>query len=139
MSEDKNIIKEVENSSVNETEISKKPKRKRRFSILFLLNGEFLQRDYFLKNLPFFLFVAVILAIYIANAYYAENKIREITQTEEEIKELHAEFISLQAELTEKRKEYQVSKTLIPTGMQISDSIPPRVINVSTADYNKIY
>jgi len=123
MSEDKNIIKEAENN-VNETEITKKPKKKRRFSILFLLNGEFLQRDYFLRNLPFFLFVAVILAIYIANAYYAENKIREITQTEEEIKELHAEFISLQAELTEKRKEYQVSKTLIPTGMQISDSIP---------------
>jgi hypothetical protein len=143
MSEDKNIIKEAENSDIN---INTKPKsslpsgrKKRRFSILFLLNGEFLQRDYFLRNLPYFLFVAVILAVYIANAYYAENKIREITQTEEQIKELHAEFISLQAELTEKRKEYQVSKTLIPTGMQISDSIPPRVINVSTADYNKIY
>jgi len=109
MSEDKNIIKEAENN-VNETEITKKPKKKRRFSILFLLNGEFLQRDYFLRNLPFFLFVAVILAIYIANAYYAENKIREITQTEEEIKELHAEFISLQAELTKKEKNTRYQK-----------------------------
>lgn len=138
MSENKNIVKETE-SSTNDINSNVKPKKKRRFSILFLLNGEFLQRDYFLKNLPFFLFVAVILAIYIANAYYAENKIREITKTEEEIKELHAEFISIQAELTEKRKEYQVAKTLVPTGMQISDSIPPRVINVTTEDYNKIY
>jgi hypothetical protein len=135
--EEKNTVKEtIEN---NETVTAIKPKKKRRFSILFLLNGEFLQKDYFLKNLPFFLFIAVILAIYIANAYYAENKIREITQTENEIKELHAEFISLQAELTEKCKEYQVSKMLIPTGMLISDSVPPRVINVSIADYNKIY
>lgn len=136
MSKEKNTVKQVEEV---EATLASKPKRKRRFSILFLLNGEFLQKDYFLKNLPYFLFVAVILAIYIANAYYAENKIREITQTENEIKELHAEFISLQAELTEKCKEYQVSKMLIPTGMQISDSIPPRVINVSKEDYNKIY
>ncbi len=136
MSKEKNTVKQVEEI---EAPLANKPKRKRRFSILFLLNGEFLQKDYFLKNLPYFLFVAVILAIYIANAYYAENKIREITQTENEIKELHAEFISLQAELTEKCKEYQVSKMLIPTGMQISDSIPPRVINVSKEDYNKIY
>lgn len=136
MSEEKNTIKSTEES---ESTLASKPKKKRRFSILFLLNGEFLQKDYFLKNLPFFLFVAFILAVYIANAYYAENKIREITETENEIKELHAEFISLQAELTEKCKEYQVSEMLTPTGMNISDSVPPRVINVNTTDYNKIY
>jgi hypothetical protein len=136
MSQEKNTVKQIEEA---EAPLASKPKRKRRFSILFLLNGEFLQKDYFLKNLPYFLFVAIILAIYIANAYYAENKIREITQTESEIKELHAEFISLQAELTEKCKEYQVSEMLIPTGMNISDSVPPRVINVNTEDYNKIY
>ncbi len=139
MSGEKNIVKEIIIDGNEGPASVIKPKKKRRFSILFLLNGEFLQRDYFLKNLPFFLFIAVMLAIYIANAYYAENKIREITQTEGEIKELHAEFISLQAELTEKCKEYEVSKTLIPVGMQISDSIPPRVINVSIEDYNKIY
>lgn len=136
MSQEKNTVKQSEEA---DAPLASTPKRKRRFSILFLLNGEFLQKDYFLKNLPYFLFVAIILAIYIANAYYAENKIREITQTESEIKELHAEFISLQAELTEKCKEYQVSEMLIPTGMNISDSVPPRVINVNTEDYNKIY
>lgn len=137
MSENKNIIKEQERENIENGSV--KPKKKRKFSILFLLNGEFLQKDYFLKNMPFFLFIAVMLAIYIANAYYAENKIREITETESEIKELHAEFISLQAELTEKCKEYQVSKMLQPTGMLISDSVPPRVINVSHEEFNKIY
>lgn len=137
MSENKNIIKEQETENIENSSV--KPKKKRKFSILFLLNGEFLQKDYFLKNMPFFLFIAVMLAIYIANAYYAENKIREITETESEIKELHAEFISLQAELTEKCKEYQVSKMLQPTGMLISDSVPPRVINVSHEEFNKIY
>lgn len=136
MSEEQNTVKPIE---IEETPSAVKPRKKNRFSILFLLNGEFLQKAYFLRNLPFFLFVAFMLAIYIANAYYAENKIREITQTESEIKEFHAEFISLQAELTEKCKEYQVSKMLIPTGMQISDSIPPRVINVNKETYSQIY
>jgi cell division protein FtsL len=136
MSKEQNTVK---TSEENEAPLAAKPKKKRKFSVLFLLNGEFLQKDYFLKNLPFFLFIACMLAIYIANAYYAENKIREITQAENEIKELHAEYISLQAELTEKCKEYQVSKMLIPTGMQISDSIPPRVITSTKTDYEKIY
>ena len=139
MSEEKNKVKEIIIDGSGQDTPAARPKKKRRFSVLFLLNGEFLQKEYFLKNLPFFLFIAVMLAIYIANAYYAENKIREITETESEIKELHAEFISLQAELTEKCKEYQVSKMLIPIGMEISDSIPPRVITVNTDDYNKIY
>ncbi len=139
MSKEKNTVKEIIIDGSDEAPQAAKPKKKRRFSVLFLLNGEFLQKEYFLKNLPFFLFIAVLLAIYIANAYYAENKIREITETENEIKELHAEFISLKAELTEKCKEYQVSKMLEPTGMLVSDSIPPRVINVSVEDYTKIY
>lgn len=139
MSEEKNKVKEIIIDGSGVEPVAKKPRAKRKFSILFLLNGEFLQKDYFLKNLPFFLFIAFMLAIYIANAYYAENKIREITQTESEIKELHAEFISLQAELTQKCKEYQVAKMLTPTGIFISDSVPPRVINVSVEDYNKIY
>lgn len=137
MGENKNIIKEQEAEQIENSTV--KHRKKRKFSILYLLNGEFLQKEYFLKNMPFFLFIAVMLAIYIANAYYAENKIREITETEYEIKELHAEFISLQAELTEKCKEYQVSKMLQPTGMLISDSIPPRVINVTHEEFNRIY
>jgi len=136
--QEKNTIKEKEFEQTEEV-VDKAPRKKRKFSILFLLNGEFLQKEYFLKNLPYFLFVAVLLAIYIANAYYAENKIREITQTENEIKELHAQRISLKAELTEKCKEYQVSQSLALTGLQISDSIPPRVINVSPEDFGKIW
>jgi len=135
MSEEKNIEKPAE----NEISAHATAKKKRKFSVFFLLNGEFLQQKYFLKNLPFLLFIAVILAVYIANAYYAENKIREITQTETEIKELHAEFISLKAELTEKCKEYKVSEVLKQNGMLISDSIPPRVIKVNKEDYDKIY
>lgn len=139
MSKDINTVKEIIIDGSDENLLASKLKKKRKLSILFLLNGEFLQKEYFLKNLPFFLFIAVMLAVYIANAYYAENKIREITEAESQIKELHAEFISLQAELTEKCKEYQVSKMLVPIGMEISDSIPPRVIAVNSEDYKKIY
>jgi len=115
-----------------------KPKAKRRFSVLYLLNGEFLQRDYFLKNLPFFFYVAFLLAIYIANAYYAENKIREISKAETQIKELHSEYISLKAELTQRCKEYQVAAMLKETGVEVS-IIPPRVITVNKKELEKIY
>jgi hypothetical protein len=113
-------------------------KNRRRFSVLYLLNGEFLQREYFLKNLPFFFYVAFLLALYIANAYYAENKIREISKAESEIKELHSEYISLKAELTQRCKEYQVAAMLKETGVEVS-IIPPRVITVNKTELDKIY
>lgn len=122
----------------NEINPRQEKKKKRKFSILFLLNGEFLQKDYFLKNLPFFFYVAFLVALYIANAYFAENKIREIGKTENDIKELHSEFISLKAELTQRCKEYQVANMLKETGVEVA-VIPPRVIELKKEDLDKIY
>lgn len=135
---EQNKLKENTNEEAVNTTQTEVVKKKRRFSFMYLLNGEFLQKEYFLKNLPFVIFVAFLIAVYIANAYYAENKIREITSTENDIKELHAEYISLQAELTEKCKEYQVAEMLKNTGLQIS-LIPARVIKIKQEDYKKIY
>lgn len=129
---------EERNEFTQPQEEQKPKKKKRRFSILFLLNGEFLQKEYFLKNLPFFFYVALLLAIYIANTYYAEHKIREISQAENQIKELHADCISLKAELTQLRKEYQVASMLHETGVEISN-IPARLVVVDKTEAEEIY
>lgn len=121
------------------TEPAKSNHKKRfRFPVMQVLNGEILQKEYFLKNLPFFFYVALLLAIYIANVFYAENKIREIAIVEEQIKELHTEYVSIKASLTEHCKEHKLDTILSKYGIRVS-TVPPKVIPITKEESLKIY
>jgi len=109
-----------------------------RLSVMQIIKGEILQKEYFLKNLPFFFYIAFLLAIYIANVYYAENKIREIATIEEQIKELHTEYVSVKSSLTEHCKEHQLDTILSKEGIRVS-TVPPKVIAVTREESLKIY
>lgn len=129
----------LKKDQAEETEPVKPTAKKRfRFPVMQVLNGEILQKEYFLKNLPFFFYVAFLLAIYIANVFYAENKIREIATVEEQIKELHTEYVSLKASLTEHCKEHQLDTTLSKYGITVS-TVPPKVVAVTREESLKIY
>ncbi len=124
--------------AVNSEPVKPKVKKRFRLPVIQVLNGEILQKEYFLKNLPFIFYVAILLAIYIANVFYAENKIREIAMIEEQIKELHTEYISLKASLTEHCKEHQLDTTLSKYGITVS-TVPPKVVPVTKEEALKIY
>ena len=126
------IIKEENITADNQKTI------KKGFSVMQLLKGEFLQKDYFLKNLPFLFYVAFLLTLYIANVYYAENKIREIASSEDKIKELHSNYITVKAQLTNQCKEHQLDTLLVSKGVKIS-TIPPKTISVNTNELKEIY
>ncbi|MCX7744831.1 MAG: FtsL-like putative cell division protein [Flavobacteriales bacterium] len=129
----------LKKEKAEESESVKSSTNKRfRFSVMQILNGEILQKEYFLKNLPFLFYVAMLLAIYIANVFYAENKIREIALVEEQIKELHTEYISLKASLTELSKEHQLDTTLSKYGITVS-TVPPKVVPITKEESLKIY
>lgn len=131
----------VSNTLRNEEEkqLGKPTGKKRfRFPVIQLLKGEILQKEYFLKNLPFIFYIAILLVIYIANVFYAENKIREIAMIEDQIKELHTEYISLKASLTEHCKEHQLDTILSKYGITVS-TVPPKVVSVTKEEALKIY
>lgn len=132
----KNTYKEPVKEQQASSSGSKKPKKKA--MVFQVLNGEVLQKDIFLNNLPFVLFVSLLLGLYISNVYYAESKIREINQLENQIKELHAEYISTKAELTQHRKEYQVEKALGNAAVKVS-VVPPRIIKITKKEAKEIY
>lgn len=132
----KNTLKNVEKKK-KET-VKPHTKKRFRFPVIQVLNGEILQKEYFLKNLPFFIYVAFLLAIYIANVFYAENKIREIAIVEEQIKELHTEYVSIKALLTEHCKEHKLDTILSKYGIRVS-TVPPKVIAITKEESLKIY
>ncbi|MBW7936607.1 MAG: hypothetical protein LC101_10410 [Flavobacteriales bacterium] len=127
-----------EDNHTNQTSEKKTSKRKLRLPLMQILNGEILQKEFFLRNLPFLFYIACLLAIYIANVYYAENKIREISVVEEQIKELQTEYISIKADLTEHSKEHLLDTLLRPRGIGVS-ILPPKVIALTKEEAAKIY
>lgn len=114
------------------------PKARKRFNPLKVLNGEFLQQEGVLKHIPFLFFMTFIAAIYIANKYYGENKVKEITQLKKQVKEAHSEYIATKVRLTDKSKGYMVEKSLEDRGIMIP-TFPARVLAVDSKKAKDIW
>jgi hypothetical protein len=80
-----------------------------------------------LKNLLFFLFLALLAIIYIANGHVADNTIRDISITAKEVKELQYEYKSLKSEEMFKSREPQIVQAAAPLGLKISNDPPMRL------------
>ena len=56
-----------------------------------IVQGDVLLRKWFSKNIFLFLLIAILWIVYIANRYGIETKVRQIENTNKEIKELKEE------------------------------------------------
>lgn len=117
---------------------AEEPKPKKRFNPFQFLSGEFLQKEDVLRHMPFLIFMAFIAAIYIGNKYYGENLVRKINLLNQQLKETHSEYIAGKALLTERCKQTEVEQNLTEQGIKVS-IVPPRVIQLSEKQKNKIY
>jgi cell division protein FtsL len=83
--------------------------------------------EWILKNLLFFLFLALLAVIYIANGHMADNTIRDINNTARDVKELQYEYKSLKSEEMFKSRESQIVEAATPLGLKISNEPPMRL------------
>jgi hypothetical protein len=131
-------IVEVE-ETVNEE--PSKPSRPRKKGVLAkglssIFSGTFLSSDKTLKHLPFILFLALIAIGYIANGYYADDKIREVNKITNQLKELRSEYISTKSDLMFESKQSQVAKSAEQLGLK-EPIVPPTKIKVDSAQLYK--
>lgn len=81
------------------------------------------------KNIPFFLFLAILAVLYIANGHMADKTIRQISDTEKAIRQLEFEYKTAKSEVMASSKEEQIVKAAMPLGLSI-DTVPPVRIKV---------
>jgi len=115
---------------VNEAAQPEEKKKDRLFSgrtIVQIINGEFLTRDYFLKNLPFTFYVGFLFVVIIAWGYYGETVTKKEVQLEKELGELNSEYYTLTADYNMQRGRRQIALRLAPTGVQESTSSPKKI------------
>jgi hypothetical protein len=114
-----------------------KPQKPRKKGVLAkglssVFSGTFLTNEKNLNHLPFILFLAFIAILYIANGYYADDKIREVNKVTYQLKELRSEYISTKSELMFASKQSEVAKAAEQLGLK-EPVVPPVKIEVDSA------
>lgn len=85
------------------------------------------------KNIPFFLFLAVLAVLYIYNGHHADKLIRKIAVTEKNIKELEYEYKAVKSDLIFRSKVSELVKAVAPLGLK-EPKVPPMIIGNSTKE-----
>jgi len=88
---------------------------------------KFFSYDRIVKNIPFFLFLAVLAVLYIYNGHHADKLIRKIAVAEKNIKELEFEYKTVKSELIYRSKASELVKAVEPLGLKES-KLPPMII-----------
>jgi hypothetical protein len=70
------------------------------------------------KQVPFFLFLAMLAVVYIFNGHYADKTIRSINRTAKEVKELKYEYITVKSEVMFRSKPSELVKAVEPLGLK---------------------
>ncbi len=96
--------------------------------LVSVLNGSFLTRENVIRQLPYLLFVAFLVVCYIGYGYYTEQTIKEIYQVEEELKELHSEYITTKSKLMYQSHRSEVVEMTRPLGLKESTEPPKKLV-----------
>ncbi|HLY70434.1 MAG TPA: FtsL-like putative cell division protein [Puia sp.] len=103
------------------------------------LKNELKQRfthRWMVKNVPFFLFLALLAIIYIYNGHYGDKSIRNINKAQNQLKELQFEYKTLKSEVMFRSKESELARALQAFGLK-ELTAPPLVLNDSVDSKTK--
>lgn len=107
-------------------------KSEKKISIKNLISGKFLNRERFLDQLPFIMYIFVLGLVYITNHFNAEKILRETQQLEKELHEMRAESITRASNLMYISKQSQVSTLVKEHNLGLEEAVtPPRQITVN--------
>ena len=89
-----------------------------------------LNYHWIVRNISFFLFLAVLAVIYIYNGHYADKTARNINKVSKELKELQYEYKTLKSEVMFRSKQSELAKAVEPFGLK-ELIVPPVVLKDS--------
>jgi hypothetical protein len=88
----------------------------------------FINYQWIVRNIPFFLFLALLAVVYIYNGHYTDKLVRKINVTEKHIKELEYEYKTIKSDVIFRSKASELAKAVAPLGLQ-ELTTPPVKLN----------
>ena len=110
------------------------PKRtkKKRFRFRRFLDGSVLDNEFIAKNIGYFIFLAALTIVYIANNFHTEKLVREESHLKKISKELRAKQISKSFELMKSIQQSQVISKINESGLKLKEATqPPYILKVT--------
>lgn len=116
-------------------EVKSNPSKRRfRNPLKGVVSGELLSNVGVAKNLPFLLFVTLLLVLYIGYGYYVDNTVRKISREEKRGDELYSELQSLMELYDQESLRSKVANEVSSEGL-FETKDPPRVVDVDKEFY----
>ncbi len=88
---------------------------------------QLLQYEWIVKHVPFFLFLAFLAVVYIANGHFADKTIRNIATARRQLKQLQYENKVLKAEVMYRSKESVLVKAVEKIGLKRLTEPPVKI------------
>ncbi|MFC2097206.1 FtsL-like putative cell division protein [Bacteroidota bacterium] len=108
---------------------SEELRESKKFTIKEIIGGEILTRNFMVKQLPYFLFIILLMLIYIANRNGSEKNARRQVAIQKEIKELRSRSIAINYKLMNISTLSEVERSLNARGVHLKESVvPPKKI-----------
>ena len=79
---------------------------------------KFLSHKWVVRNIPFFLFLAVLAVLYIYNGHHSDKLTLKIGATEKHLKELEYEYKTIKSEVIFRSKASELVKAVEPLGLK---------------------
>ena len=98
-----------------------------------ILFKRWFNHQWMVKNIPFFLFLALLAVVYIFNGHYSDKTIKNINKTSKELKELQYEYKTLKSEVMFRSKQSELAKAVAPLGLN-ELTTPPFVVKDSLGE-----
>lgn len=70
------------------------------------------------RQVPFFVFLALLAVVYIYNGHYADKTIRDINKTSKQLKELQYEYKSVKGDVLFRSKQSELIEAVKPLGLK---------------------
>lgn len=107
---------------------ARRPVSKVKRGFLSIISGGFLAGENTLSSLPFLLYIAFLGVIYIANGYYAHNRLKDLDSLDNSITELRTQYIIAKDKLMYLSKESEVNKATADFGPKESVIPPGKIV-----------
>ena len=94
-----------------------------------ILNGDFFTREFMLNNLNFIFFIILLMILVVAKGYYGKQLSKDVTTTQEELKEAKSDYYEAKTRLEEETGSDRLKDELEPSGLKQTEN-PINVIRI---------
>lgn len=111
---------------MEEKKQQRKAKRKeRKLSLLYILGGGILKEDFIVKHTKMIVLVVLLIFFFIGNRYTCMQKLKDIDELQQQLRDVRFEALSISSELTGHSRQSQIELLIEEQGIELEAAKTP--------------